>query len=269
MTTSYENLTVERVEGSGQDRAVVVIRINRPKVLNALSTDTLRELGTALGEMEGDPEVGAIVLTGTGDRAFVAGADISQFEDLSSAGEASQFALQGQAVLNKLESLPQPVIAAINGYALGGGCELAMACDIRLAADTARFGQPEINLGIIPGFGGTQRLPRIVGQSRAKLLCMTGEPIDADEALQVGLVDRVVPAADLLDEAQGLAQKLCSQAPAALALIKRAINGGLGGSLSEGLAYEAALFGLVFDTEDRREGVSAFLGKRRPVWKGR
>lgn len=269
METSYENLIVERLKGGAGERAVVTISINRPKVLNALNTDTLRELDTALAQVAEDAEVGAVVLTGAGDRSFVAGADISQFQGLQSAGEATQYALQGQAVLNRIESLPQPVIAAINGYALGGGCELAMACDIRLAADTARFGQPEINLGILPGFGGTQRLPRLVGRSGAKLLCLTGEPIAAADALRIGLVDRVVPAADLLDEARTLAQKLCSKAPTALALIKQAVNVGLAGSLAEGLAYEAALFGLVFDTEDRREGVSAFLEKRRPEWKGR
>jgi enoyl-CoA hydratase len=161
------------------------------------------------------------------------------------------------------------VIAAINGFALGGGCELAMACDIRLAADTARLGQPEINLGIIPGYGGTQRLARLVGRGAAKLLCMSGDPIDAAEALRIGLVDRVVPATDLLDEAKQLARRLAGKAPVALASIKQAINVGLEGSLAEGLAYEAAQFGLVFDTEDRVEGVTAFQEKRKPVWQGR
>ncbi len=266
MTPSYENLTVERAEKDG--RVVVVITVNRPHVLNALSTPTLRELDGVLDEVGADPVVGAVVLTGAGERSFVAGADIKEFEDLSSAGAACQFALHGQAVLNKIESLDRPVIAAINGYALGGGCELAMACDIRLAADTARFGQPEINLGIIPGFGGTQRLARLVGRGSAKLLCLTGESVDATEALRMGLVDRVVPAADLLDEARALARTLCSKAPVAIALIKRAIQVGLEGTLRDGLAYEAAQFGLVFDTQDRREGVSAFLAKRKPDWKG-
>ena len=267
MRPLYENLAIERVETGG--RAVVVITINRPQVLNALSTATLDELHAALDEVAADPVVGAVVLTGAGDRSFVAGADIKEFEDLSSASSACQFALHGQAVLNRIETLDRPVIAAINGYALGGGCELAMACDIRLAADTARFGQPEIDLGIIPGFGGTQRLARLVGRGRAKLLCMTGESIDAAEALRMGLVDRVVPAGELLEEAQALGRTLCSKAPVALAIIKRAIDVGLEGTLGEGLAYEAAQFGLVFDTQDRREGVSAFLAKRKPNWQGR
>ncbi len=258
----YENLLVEREKGIG------LIIINRPKALNALSTATMRELDTAIDELAADPAVGAIVLTGAGDRAFVAGADISEFNTLPSARVAAGYALRGQAVLNKIESLQKPVIAAVNGFALGGGCELMMACDIRLAADSARVGQPEINLGIIPGYGGTQRLPRLVGRGMAKLLCLTGDPIPAAEALRIGLVDRVVPAADLLAEAKALAVKLASKAPVAVALIKQAINVGLEGSLADGLAYEAAQFGLVFDTEDRVEGVDAFLQKRTAEWKG-
>lgn len=268
MPASCRNLLVERGERSAHERGVAIITINRPQVLNALSIATLHELDAILDELGADPAVGAIVLTGAGGKAFAAGADIGEFQDLASAGQAGQYAHLGQAVLNRIESLAKPVIAAINGYALGGGCELAMACDIRLAADTARFGQPEINLGIIPGFGGTQRLARLVGRGCAKLLCMTGEPIDAEEALRLGLVDRLVPVDDLLVEATALASKLCGKAPVALALIKQAINIGLEGSLAEGLAYEAAQFGLVFDTKDRREGVSAFLEKRRPSWKG-
>lgn len=259
----YETLIVEREEGVG------LITFNRPQVLNALSMATMRELDAALDELAAAPQVRAIVLTGAGEKAFVAGADISEFNNLASAREATDYALRGQAVLNKIEALPKPVIAAINGFALGGGCELAMACDIRLAADTARLGQPEINLGIIPGYGGTQRLARLVGRGRANLLCLTGEMIDAAEALRIGLVDRVVPAADLLSEAKALARKLAGQAPVALALIKQAIRVGLEGSLAEGLTYEAAQFGVVFDTEDRWEGVTAFLEKRKPAWTGR
>jgi enoyl-CoA hydratase len=259
----YENLLVER------DDKIAIVTINRPKVLNALSAATVCELDEAFAELAADREVGAVVLTGAGAKAFVAGADISEFNDLPSAREAAEFAMRGQAALNRIESLPKPVIAAINGFALGGGCELAMACDIRLAADTARLGQPEINLGIIPGYGGTQRLARLVGRGRANLLCMTGDPIDAAEALRIGLVDRVVPGAALLDEAVQLARHLAGKAPVALALIKRAINVGLEGPLAEGLAYEAAQFGLVFDTEDRVEGVTAFREKRKPVWQGR
>jgi enoyl-CoA hydratase len=259
----YETLIVEREETIG------LIFINRPKALNALSRATMRELDAAIEELAADPSVGAIVLTGSGDRAFVAGADISEFNTLPSASVATEYGLKGQAVLNKIETMPKPVIAAINGFALGGGCELAMACDIRLAADSARLGQPEINLGIIPGYGGTQRLPRLVGRGMAKLLCLSGDPIDAAEALRIGLVDRVVPASELLNEAKALARKLAAKAPVARALIKQAINTGLDGSLPEGLAYEAAQFGLVFDTEDRREGVTAFLEKRKASWKGK
>jgi enoyl-CoA hydratase len=259
----YENLLIERAD------KIAIVTINRPKVLNALNAATVRELSEVFGELAAEPEVGAVVLTGAGAKAFVAGADISQFDELVSAREAADFARRGQAVLNQIESLPKPVIVAVNGFALGGGCELAMACDIRLAADTARLGQPEINLGIIPGYGGTQRLARLVGRGRAKLLCMSGDPIDAAEALRIGLVDRVVPAVDLLDEAKQLARHLAGKPPMALALIKQAVNVGLEGSLAEGLAYEAAQFGQVFDTEDRVEGVNAFREKRKPVWQGR
>ena len=259
----YENLLVERQEQVG------LITFNRPQVLNALSAATMTELDAAIDELAHTPDVGGIVLTGAGEKAFVAGADIGEFNSLPSSREAAEYAQRGQAVLDKIESLPKPVIAAINGFALGGGCELAMACDVRLAADSAHLGQPEINLGIIPGYGGTQRLARLVGRGQAKLLCMTGDVIDAAQAQRIGLVDRVVPAADLLTEALALARKLAGQAPLALALIKEAINVGLEGSLASGLAYEAIQFGRVFDTEDRIEGVSAFLEKRKPLWKGR
>jgi enoyl-CoA hydratase len=258
----YETLIVEIEE------AIAVATINRPQVLNALNRATMGELDAAMTALMADSRVGAIVLTGAGDRAFVAGADIREFNDLTSARAAATYARQGQAVLNRIENGPTPVIAAINGFALGGGCELAMACDIRLAADTARLGQPEINLGILPGYGGTQRLPRLVGRGMAKMLCLSGDPISASEALRIGLVDRVVPAADLMAEARALARKLASKAPVARALIKQAINTGLASSLEEGLAYEAAQFGVAFDTEDRVEGVAAFLEKRPAQWNG-
>lgn len=260
---TYENILVER------ERDYAVITLNRPKVLNALNQALVAELDTALDELAVDESVRAIVLTGAGERAFAAGADIGQFEALQSASAAADFSLRGQAVLTKIERLPKPVIAAINGLALGGGCELAMACDIRLAADTARLGQPEVNLGITPGYGGTQRLPRLVGKGVAKLLCLTGDHIPADEALCIGLVDRVVPAADLVAEAKALAAKLAGKAPLAMAAIKKAINVGTEGTLANGLSFEAAQFGLVFDTEDRAEGVNAFLEKRQPTWQGR
>ena len=259
---TYENLIVERKDGVG------IIAINRPKALNALSRGTVAELARAIEELAAADSVRAIVLTGAGEKAFVAGADISEFNTLQSAEEAAAYARAGQEVLNRIEHLPKPVIAAINGYALGGGCELAMACDIRLAADTARLGQPEINLGIIPGYGGTQRLPRLVGRGTAKLLVLVGDAITADEALRIGLVDAVVPAAELMDKALELAGKLASKAPVALRLCKQAINEGMEGTLAAGLGHEAALFGLVFDTEDRVEGVDAFLQKRKAEWKG-
>jgi len=259
----YENLLVER------KGAVGIITINRPKSLNALSRATVAELAAAIEELNADDAIRAIILTGAGEKAFVAGADIGEFNSLRSAEEAAEYARAGQAVLNRMERLPKPVIAAINGYALGGGCELAMACDIRIAADTARLGQPEINLGIIPGYGGTQRLTRLVGKGMAKLLVLSGDPISAQEAQRIGLVDVVVPAAELMPKALELAEKLASKAPVALRLCKQAINEGAEGTLASGLDHEAALFGVVFDTEDRVEGVSAFLEKRKAAWKGR
>ncbi len=259
----YENILVERKEN------YAVITLNRPKVLNALNQALMAELDAALDELTADESVRAVVLTGAGERAFAAGADIGEFNALPSASVAAEFSLRGQAVTNKIERLPKPVVAAVNGFALGGGCELAMACDICIAADTARLGQAEINLGITPGYGGTQRLPRLVGKGAAKLLCLTGDHITADEALRIGLVDRVVPAADLLAEAEALAAKLAGKAPVVMAAIKQAINVGTEGTLADGLAFEAAQFGLVFDTQDRVEGVNAFLEKRRPMWQGK
>lgn len=260
---AYESLIVER------DGRVARVAFNRPHVLNALNRATMHELGAAVDELAADESVGAVILTGTGDKAFAAGADINEFNLLTTASDSAAFARRGQAVLAKLEAMPKPVIAAINGFALGGGCEVALACDIRLAADSARLGQPEINLGIIPGYGGTQRLARLVGEGRAKWLCMSGDMVDAGEALRIGLVDRVVPAADLDREARALAARLASKAPLALALVKQAIHEGLEGSLAAGLAHEAALFGQVCGSEDRAEGVTAFLAKRKAVWRGR
>jgi len=260
---NYENILVDR------DPPIAIVTINRPQVLNALNQAVIGELRAAINELNADPAVGAIILTGAGQKAFVAGADISQFNGLASMAEAAEFARRGQAVLDKIERLPKPVIAAINGYALGGGCELAMACDIRVAADTARLGQPEINLGIIPGYGGTQRLPRLVGRGMAKYLVFSGEHVSAGEAQRIGLVEFVVPAAELMDFARELARKLAAKPPIALRLAKEAINKGLEGNLVQGLSYEANQFGEVFETEDRVEGVNAFLEKRKPVWKGR
>lgn len=260
---AYENLLIEREDG------VAVVTFNRPQVRNALNRATLAELAQAIDELEADPGVRAVVLTGAGDRAFVAGADINELRAMGDAAEAQAFAAYGQGVFNRLEQMAKPVIVAINGYALGGGCEMAMACDIRLAADTAQLGQPEINLGIFPGYGGSQRLPRLVGRGAAKLMIMTGEMVSAQEALRLGLVDRVVPAAELLAVAKALAKNLASKAPVALALAKKAINTGLDYGLERAIAYEAELFGQVAETEDRREGTAAFLEKRKPEFKGR
>ena len=259
----YENLIVER------RGAVGIVTINRPKSLNSLSRATVAELAQAIEELNVDETVRAIILTGAGEKAFVAGAEIGEFNTLQSAQEAVEYARAGQAILNRIERLPKPVIAAINGYALGGGCELAMACDIRMAADTARLGQPEINLSIIPGYGGTQRLPRLVGRGMAKLLVLGGDAITAAEAQRIGLVDIVVPAADLMAKAMELAEKLASKPPVAMRLCKQAINEGLEGTLASGLDHESALFGVIFDTEDRVEGVKAFLEKRKAAWKGK
>ena len=260
---NYENILVNR------EPPIAIITFNRPKVLNALNQAVMDELNAAIGELNTDPEVRAIILTGAGRKAFVAGADIGQFNELTSMAEAAEFARRGQAVLDRIERLHKPVIAAINGYALGGGCELAMACDIRIAADTARLGQPEINLGIIPGYGGTQRLPRLVGRGMAKYLVFSGEHISAEEARRIGLVEFVVPAAELMDFARELAHKLAAKPPIALRLAKEAINEGLEGTLAQGLDCEADQFGTVFETEDRVEGINAFLEKRKPIWKGR
>ncbi len=259
---SYENILLER-EG-----AVAVITVNRPKALNALNADTLKELDRAFDELGADKSLSAVIITGAGEKAFVAGADIAFMKDLNPV-EARNFALLGQAVLNKIENLPQPVIAAVNGFALGGGCELAMACDIRLASENARFGQPEVNLGVPPGFAGTQRLPRLVGKGRAKELLYTGDMISADEAYRIGLVNKVYPAAELLPAAKALAEKIGSKGPVAIRLTKSAVNQGLEMDAARGMAYEAEVFGLSFATEDQKEGMGAFLEKRKAEFKGK
>jgi enoyl-CoA hydratase len=258
---SFDNLLLDR------DGLVATITINRPKVLNALNAPTLDELRRAVLELRRDDGVRAIVLTGAGDKSFVAGADINELA-VQSPVSGREHALIGQHVFDLIENLGKPVIAAINGFALGGGCELAMACTLRLAADTARLGQPEINLGILPGYGGTQRLPRLVGKGRALEIMLTGAPISAAEAERVGLVNRVVPAAELMAEARKLAAALAAQAPIAVRYIINAVNKGLEMPLAEGCVHEATLFGLVAASEDMREGTRAFLEKRKAVFKG-
>jgi enoyl-CoA hydratase len=257
----FENLLLDR------DGLVATVTINRPKVLNALNAPTLDDLRRAVLELKGDDGVRAIVLTGAGDKAFVAGADINELA-VQSPISGREHALTGQHVFDLIENLGKPVIAAINGFALGGGCELAMACTLRLAADTARLGQPEINLGILPGYAGTQRLPRLVGKGRALEIMLTGAPISAAEAERIGLVNRVVPAAELMAEARTLAAALAAQAPVAVRYIINAVNKGLEMPFGEGCVHEATLFGLVAATDDMREGTRAFLEKRKPSFKG-
>ena len=261
MAMAFDNLRVET------DGAVTSITVNRPKVRNALNTATLQELRAALHDIRQSSDVRAVVITGEGDQAFVAGADISELAQLT-ATSAHEHARAGQSVFDFVENLGKPVIAAINGWALGGGCELAMACTIRIAAEHAKLGQPEIGLGLIPGFGGTQRLTRLVGRGKALEMMLTGAPIGAAEAERIGLVNRVVPAAALLTEARSLAATLAEQPPLAVRAILEAVTVGTL-SPEAGLTHEAALFGLVFGTEDMREGTRAFLEKRKPRFVGR
>jgi enoyl-CoA hydratase len=259
---SFDNLLLDR------DGAIVVMTINRPKVLNALNSQTIDELRRAMLDCRGDDQVRAIVLTGSGEKAFVAGADINELA-VQTPTSGREHALAGQHVLDVIETLGTPVMAAINGFALGGGCELAMACTLRLASDSAKLGQPEVSLGLIPGYAGTQRLSRLVGKSKAMEMCLTGVPISAEEALRIGLVNRVVPAADLMAEARKLAEQFARSAPIALRYIINAINQGLEMPFGAACQYEATLFGLVASTEDMREGTKAFLEKRKAEFKGK
>lgn len=262
MMKEYTSLTYEQNDGIG------IITINRPKALNALNSAALAELDDLLDRLADDKTVRVVIVTGAGEKAFVAGADIAEMQGLS-AIEGRAFAAFGQAVFSKLENLPQPVIAAVNGFALGGGCELAMACDIRIAAETAKFGQPEVSLGIPPGFGGTQRLPRLIGKGRAQELLLTGDVIDAREAWRIGLVNTVTPAGELMAAARAMAEKIRGRAPVAVWLCKAAVNAGLEAPLTVGLAYEAEVFGLCFSTADQKEGMAAFLNKRPAGFAGR
>jgi enoyl-CoA hydratase len=251
-----------------RDGAVARVTINRPAVLNAMSSQTLDELEATLTTLGRDESVRVVVITGAGEKAFVAGADINELAQQSpTSGRAH--AIRGQQVFDLIEQLGKPTIAAINGYALGGGCEMAMACTLRIAADTARLGQPEINLGLIPGYGGSQRLPRLIGAGAALEMLLTGQPITAQDAYRLGLVNRVVPAADLESEVRALANLLASKPPVAMRYIIEAVHRGLQMSSAEGLRFEATLFGLVASTEDKREGTRAFLEKRKPEFKGK
>ncbi len=245
---------------------ICVLTINRPKALNALNADTLREIADALDAVLETEDAQALVITGAGDRAFVAGADIGEFGNLEDVFGGREMALNGQDVMSTVAAMPITVIAAVNGFALGGGMELALACDLRVASRTAKFGLPEVGLGLIPGFGGTQRLPRLIGEGRALDLILTGRHVEADEALMLGLVNRVGD--DALAEAKALASVIIKNGPVALGLAKEAVRRGLDVTLAEGLEIEADLFGMVSTTKDMREGTSAFLEKRKPNFKG-
>jgi enoyl-CoA hydratase len=251
-----------------RDGAVAIVTINRPAVLNALNAQTLDDLRRAMLDLRRDDEIRAVVITGAGEKAFVAGADINELAR-QEPPSGRDMAARGQHVFGIVEHLGKPVVAAINGFALGGGCELAMACTFRIAADNARLGQPEINLGIIPGYAGTQRLSRLVGRDRAMELVLTGRHVSAAEALSMGLVTRVVPAASLMDEALAFATELASKAPLAVRYAMEAINRGVDMPFEQACAYEAALFGLATATADMREGTRAFLVKRKPTFTGR
>jgi enoyl-CoA hydratase len=250
------------------DGGVATITVNRPKVLNALNTQTLDELRRVVLHCRHDQAVRCVVITGAGEKAFIAGADINELSVQTPTG-GRDHAMRGQHVLDLIENLGKPVIAAINGFALGGGCELAMACTIRIAADTARLGQPEINLGIIPGYAGTQRLSRLIGRGRALELLLTGDHVTAAEAHRLGLVNRVVPAAELMAETRKLADALAARAPIAARYIIDAVNKGLDMAFPDAQVFEATLFGLVSTTDDMREGTRAFLEKRKAEFKGK
>jgi enoyl-CoA hydratase len=243
------------------------ITVNRPERLNALDAATLDALDAAFAAAAADPAVRVVVLTGAGPKAFVAGADIAQMNGLSPV-QGRDFSLRGQRMMRRMEKMPKPVIAMINGFALGGGLELAMACHLRIAADSAKVGQPEINLGLLPGFGGTQRLLRLCGRAATLELCLLGTPIDAGRAYALGILNRVVPAAELERETMALAEQLANAAPLALRGMLDCVNIGGECGLEEGLEYESAQFGLIFSTEDMREGTGAFLQRRKPVFKG-
>jgi enoyl-CoA hydratase len=258
---SFDNLLLER------DGAVAVLTINRPQVLNALNAPTIDALRRAALELKHDSAIRVVILTGAGEKAFVAGADINELA-VQRPVDGKEHALRGQHVFDLIENMGKPIIAAINGYALGGGCELAMACTLRVAADTARIGQPEINLGIIPGYAGTQRLARLVGKGAALDLLLSGRHITAADALQIGLVNRVVPAAELMEEVKKLASDLAAKPPIAMRYIIEAVNRGLEMPLDKGQFLEATLFGLVASTDDMREGTAAFLEKRKADFKG-
>jgi enoyl-CoA hydratase len=259
---NYENILVEIAA------PLATVTVNRPKVLNVLNDQTIAELDSAFAALEQDESVRVVILTGSGEKAFIAGADINELK-VCDVPAGIHKSIRGQRLLNRIEDSRLVVIAAINGFALGGGCEIAMACDIRLAADNARLGQPEVALGIIPGYGGTQRLPRLVGKGKAKQLILTGDMINAVEAHRIGLVDEVYPAADLMAKTTEMAGKIAAKGPFAVATAKRCVNLGLDVDLRSGLEYEYTQFGVICSTNDKTEGCASFLEKRPAKFTGR
>src|SRR5713101_3658522 len=259
---TFSNILIEK------KNSIAYVTVNRPKVLNALNMATMEELRAAFHEIKNDPGVRVVILTGAGEKAFIAGADIGELAK-HDAVSGKEYTHRGQSVLNLIENLGKPVITCINGFALGGGCEIAMACTMRLASETAKLGQPEVKLGIIPGYGGTQRLPRLVGKGIAVQLVLTGEMITAQEAYRIGLVNDVVAAAGLIPRAEAIAQKIIANAPLAVQYTMEAVNKGMEMTLAEGLYLEAVLFGMACATEDKKEGTTAFLEKRQAKFKGK
>jgi enoyl-CoA hydratase/carnithine racemase len=260
--SKFENVLYEK------KNSIAYVTLNRPKVLNALNGKTWQELRAAFEDARDDANVRGVILTGAGDKAFIAGADITELATVT-AVQAEESSSHGQEVLDLVENLGKPVIAAINGFALGGGCETAMACTIRLASEHAKFGQPEVKLGLLPGGGGTQRLPRLVGKGRALQLILTGQIISASEAYRIGLVNQVLPAAELIPQAEALLREIFANAPLAIRYSLEAVNKGMETTQAEGLALEASFFGLCAATEDKAEGTRAFLEKRAPQFQGR
>jgi enoyl-CoA hydratase len=259
---SYENLRLEEKDG------VAVVTVNRPDKLNALNDRTMAELDAVFTALGADDEVRGVILTGAGEKAFVAGADIGELATQSPV-QGKERSIHGQKILDRIEGFPKPVVAAVNGFALGGGCELAMACHVRVASENARMGTPEVKLGIMCGYAGTQRLPRLVGKGRALEILMTGEMVDAAEAHRIGLVNKVVPKDKLLGESEALLRKMLANGPISLRFTIQAVNAGLEMPIDEAQAHEAALFGLICTTEDMKEGTKAFLEKRPAKFQGK
>ncbi len=258
----FDTLLYEKENGIG------MIDFNRPQNMNAMNNKLIQELDQILGEVASDDDIAVVIITGS-ERVFSAGADIKEVSNLVSPFDAHQLVTRIQTLFDKIENLPKPVIAAVSGLAVGGGCELSLACDIRIAAENALFGQPEIKIGLIPGGGGTQRLPRLIGLGRAKELLYTGDTIDAQEAHRIGLVNKVVPLESLIEETKKMAKKMMSLSGVALKITKMAVNEGINMDIRSALSYEARCFELLFSTEDRKEGITAFLEKRQPVFKNR